>query len=145
MNDRLKSLYQTVILAKAKDEKYLGQLESFTHAVTAYNPLCGDKYELQLSIEKDTIAFIKYTGSGCSISKASATVLCESIVGTTLEEALMQIEEFLEIVNAESSLAAEEITDSEELLAFAAAREFPERKSCADLVWISLKSQLDKV
>lgn len=145
MNDRLKSLYQTVILAKAKEEKFVGKLECYTHKVTAYNPLCGDKYELQMIVEDDVVKSLKYSGSGCSISKASTAVLCESLEGGDAQRVLDRIADFLEIVDANASRNPEEITENEELLAFAAAREFPERKSCADLSWKELRKQINQL
>lgn len=145
MNDRLKSLYQTVILAKTKDEKFVGELESYTHSITAYNPLCGDKFEVQMIVEDDVVKSLKYNGSGCSVSKASTAVLCEKLEGSDAQQVLERIAEFLEIVDADASRNPEEITKNEELLAFAAAREFPERKSCADLSWKELQKQFNQL
>lgn len=145
MNDRLKSLYQTVILAKAKDDKYVGDLEGYTHSITAYNPLCGDKYELKMIIEGDVVKSLKYNGSGCSISKASTAVLCENLEEASSHEVIEKISEFLEIVDADASKSPEEITLNEDLLAFAAAREFPERKSCADLTWKEVQKQFNQL
>lgn len=145
MNDRLKSLYQTVILAKAKDEKYVGQLEGYTHTMTAYNPLCGDKYELQMIVEGGVVKSLRYSGSGCSISRASTAMLCKSLEGSDAQQVLDSIADFLEIVDADALRNPEEITENEELLAFAAAREFPERKSCADLSWKEFQKQFNQL
>lgn len=144
MNDRLKSLYKTVILAKAKDEKFVGQLEGYPHKITAYNPLCGDKYELQMIVEGDVIKSLKYSGSGCAISKASTAVLCETLEGISIPQLRERILTFLEIIDEDSTRMPEEITDDDRLLAFASAREFPERKTCADLAWTALKVHLEK-
>lgn len=145
MNDRLKSLYQTVILTKAKEEKFVGQLEGHTHSITAYNPLCGDKYELQMIIEEGVVKSLKYNGSGCSISKASTAVLCECLNGKNPDEVLLDIQRFLELVDSESDRSPDQITQEETILAFAAAREFPERKSCADLAWKEVQKQFGQL
>jgi len=145
MNDRLKSLYQRVILAKAKDERFVGELQDHTHSIKAYNPLCGDKYELQMIVEEGLVKSLKYRGSGCSISKASTAVLCENLNGKNQEEVLLEIQRFLELVDSDSDLEPDQITSDETLLAFAAAREFPERKSCADLSWKEVQKQFNQL
>lgn len=142
MNDRLKSLYQTVILQKAKEEKYQGHLEEFTFELKAYNPLCGDKFNIQILVEDNTLMSLKYNGSGCSISKASTAVLCEYLEGSSIQTIAQKIDMFLELVDADSPNAPEELTKDETLLAFAAARDFPERKTCADLSWRELEKQI---
>ena len=145
MNDRLKSLYQKVILTKAKEERFVGTLEGYTHVITAYNPLCGDKYELQIIVEDGVVKSLKYSGSGCSISKASTAVLCERLNGESADEVLPEIQRFLELVDSESDRPPDQITKEETLLAFAAARDFPERKSCANLAWKEVQKQFRKL
>lgn len=145
MNDRLKSLYQTVILQKAKEETYLGQLEEFNLELKAYNPLCGDKFNIQILVEDNILKSLKYNGLGCSISKASTAVLCEYLEGSSIQTLPHKIDLFLELVDADSPKTPEELTKDETLLAFAAARDFPERKTCADLSWKELKDQLNSI
>ena len=143
MNERLKSLYQTVILQKSREDKYVGKLNDFSLEFRAYNPMCGDEFDLQILIEDNRFKCLKYSGSGCSISKASAAVLCEHLEGVELDTVRQKVELFLELVDADSDKQPEELTDDENLLAFAAARDFPERKTCADLSWKELLNQLD--
>lgn len=140
MNDRIKSLYQTHILRNAKDESHLGHFENPTHILEAYNPMCGDKYTLYLKLTDGLIERATFEGFGCAISKASTAVLTKQVEGKTLEEIKPIVELFFELVNEESDQSPESLTADEDLLAFAAAREFPERKTCATLSWGELKT-----
>lgn len=135
MNDRIKGLYQEHILAKSKDESRIGQLKNPTHVLEAYNPMCGDKYTLYLFIENNLIKEAMFEGYGCAISKASTVVLIDTIIGKSLEEISAAIKNFLQLIDARSDKEPEEITSDDQLLAFAAAREFPERRTCASLSW----------
>ena len=135
MNERIKGLYQSHILTKSKDEAYVGQLSDATHVLEAYNPMCGDKYEVYLKFDGNKIENARFEGYGCAISKASTAVLTEMLIGKTLKELNPVIEDFLELINADSEKDPESLTRDDQLLAFAAAREFPERKTCASLSW----------
>lgn len=139
MNDRIKSLYQSHILLNAKDESHLGRFDDPTHTLEAYNPMCGDKYTLYLKLTDGLIEKATFEGFGCAISKASTAVLTKQIEGKTLESIKPIVELFFELVNEDSDLIPESLTTNEDLLAFAAAREFPERKTCATLSWGEVK------
>ena len=141
MNDRIKGLYQTHILSKSKDQKWQGQLDEATHVIEAYNPMCGDKYTLYLKIVGDGVEDARFEGFGCSISKASTAVLTEMVIGKKLAEIKPLIDDFLELIDADSDRLPEAITSDEQLLAFAAAREFPERKTCASMSWEELQEE----
>ncbi|MCO6360609.1 Fe-S cluster assembly sulfur transfer protein SufU [Roseivirga pacifica] len=142
MNERIKALYKTHIIQKAKDETYTGQLTDATHVIEAYNPLCGDQFTLYLKVEDDVVKNLKFNGYGCSISKASTAVLAESILGKSLTDFAKVWSDFMEIVNENAKASPEQISNNEYLLAFAAAREFPERKTCATLSWEALAKAL---
>lgn len=135
MNDRIKSLYRSHILVNAKDESHQGKIEDATHVLEAYNPMCGDKFTIYLRLEADVIEQASFEGFGCAISKASTAVLTKQIEGKTLGEIKPIVELFYELVNESSDQSPESLTTDEDLLAFAAAREFPERKTCATLSW----------
>ncbi|MFY0592058.1 Fe-S cluster assembly sulfur transfer protein SufU [Roseivirga sp.] len=142
MNDRIKALYQTHILANAKDESRMGKLADATHVLEAYNPMCGDKYTLYLKILNNTIQKASFEGFGCAISKASTVVLTKLIEGNTLADIKPMIDAFFELVNEDSDQSPESLTEDEDLLAFAAAREFPERKTCATLSWSEIQKMV---
>lgn len=142
MNDRIKSLYRSHILVNAKDESHQGKFDDASHVLEAYNPMCGDKYTLYLKLEHEKVSKAAFEGFGCAISKASTAVLSRLIEGKSLQDIKPLVELFFELVNEDSDQTPESLTDNEDLLAFAAAREFPERKTCATLSWGELRKQL---
>ena len=135
MNDRLKELYKTQILTYAEDSTHEGYLTEATHTVEAYNPMCGDKYTIYLLIKEEAVIDAKFKGYGCAISKASTAILVEKIIGKGLSEIESLVALFLQVINDQSEQQPEDLTSDEALLAFAATREFPERKKCASLSW----------
>jgi nitrogen fixation NifU-like protein len=142
MTDKLKLLYQTQILALSKNPYNEGKLSSYTHLVKAYNPLCGDQYEVYLNIIENRVIEASFTGYGCAISKASTSVLTKELIGKELEEIEEEINEFLRLLDYNEPVTPDEITNNEQLLAFAAARQFPERINCANLSWNAIKEQI---
>jgi len=142
MNERLKELYKAQILTFAKDSSNEGELSNATHILKAYNPMCGDKYTLYLVVEREVISNAKFKGYGCTISKASTAILVDKIIGKELTEVASLVTLFMEIINEQSEQSAESLTNDEALLAFAATREFPERKRCASLSWEELQKAL---
>jgi nitrogen fixation NifU-like protein len=115
-----------------------GKLEAYTHLIKAYNPVCGDQFDLYLNIIDQQVIEASFTGYGCAISKASTSVLTKQIIGKGKTEIDAFVADFLKLLDPNASQLPEEITADEELLAFAAAREFPERLSCANLAWLAL-------
>ncbi len=83
----MSSLYQALILDHYRNPRHHGTLVQPTHAASAHNPTCGDRLEMQLLIKNGIIVDVKFLGSGCALSQASASLLTESLVGKTLEEA----------------------------------------------------------
>lgn len=144
MSDRIKALYKTHILEKAKDQTHVGELANATHVVEAYNPLCGDQFKLYLKVEEGFVKKLKFSGYGCSISKASTAVLADKLQGSSIDDFNAIWAEFSELVNEDSNQKPEDISKDEYLLAFAAAREFPERKTCATLGWQALADAVIK-
>ncbi|MEL6534370.1 MAG: Fe-S cluster assembly sulfur transfer protein SufU [Bacteroidota bacterium] len=142
MNERIKSLYKTQILAHSKNPFQEGELADATHVLQASNPMCGDKYTLYIKVEEDRVADAFFKGYGCAISKASSSILTKLSIGKSLKELSDLVELFLKIVDAEEEALPEELTTKEELLAFAAAREFPERETCASLGWKVVQKEL---
>lgn len=135
MNDRLKQLYKSHILTKSKDNTHVGELKGYTHVLEAYNPMCGDKYSLYLQVADQTILDASFKGFGCAISKASTSVLTERLIGSDFTDAKRLANLFMEIINPDSATAVEELTEDEELQAFAGTRDYPERIECAGLAW----------
>lgn len=82
------SIYQNLILDHYRNPRNQGELKSHTHTAEANNPTCGDKLGMQILVKNDTIAEVSFSGSGCAISQASASLLTEYIKGKPVEEIL---------------------------------------------------------
>lgn len=140
MEDRLKALYQSVILVHAKQPFRYEKKEDAQHTVHANNPICGDRFKLYLELEGDTIADLHFYGHGCAISKASSSILVKKLRGKTLAEARQWCLRMQEVVSPENT----ETDPDEEMAAFAAARHFPGRSQCATLSWDKLFAFLEE-
>ncbi len=135
MDNSLRELYQEVILDHSRHPRHFGELENATHKAEGYNPLCGDKVHVALVLDKDNrVADIKFTGKGCAISQASASMMTEMLAGRSLEEAQTLMDGFVHLVKGEEApgLSAD---DREHLDVMAGLSEFPMRVKCATLAW----------
>ena len=137
----LRELYQQVILDHNKNPRNFREMDDATKRVEGYNPLCGDHYTVFVKLAGETIDEVSFTGSGCAISKASASVMSSTVKGKSREEAGDLFETFHRLVTGESSgLNTEELG---RLAAFSGVSEFPARVKCASLAWHTLKSALE--
>lgn len=137
----LRELYQQVILDHNKNPRNYHEMPDATNRVDGYNPLCGDHYTVFLKTDGDTIREVSFTGSGCAISKASASVMSSTVKGKSKEEADRLFETFHRLVTGDQSgLSA---ADLGRLAAFSGVSEFPARVKCATLAWHTLRSALD--
>ena len=137
----LRELYQQVILDHNKNPRNFHDMPDATNRVDGYNPLCGDHYTIFLKTDGDTIRDVSFTGSGCAISKASASVMSSTIKGKSKEEADRLFDTFHALVTGDQSgLSA---ADLGRLAAFSGVSEFPARVKCATLAWHTLRSALD--
>ena len=137
----LRELYQQVILDHNKNPRNFHDMPDATNRVDGYNPLCGDHYTIFLKTDGDTIQDVSFTGSGCAISKASASVMSSTIKGKSREEADRLFDTFHALVTGDQSgLSA---ADLGRLAAFSGVSEFPARVKCATLAWHTLRSALD--
>ena len=137
----LRELYQQVILDHNKNPRNFHELPAATSKVDGYNPLCGDHYTVFVELDGDRIKDVGFTGSGCAISKASATVMSSSIKGKSTEEAHKLFDVFHRLVTGDpGGLSAAELG---RLAAFSGVSEFPARVKCATLAWHTLKSAID--
>ena len=95
------SLYQEIILDHYKNPRNFGELSGGTHEAESFNPLCGDKIRMQLIVEKGKIKDIKFSGVGCAVSTASASMLTEQLKGKKVDKAkattTKEVEELLGI------------------------------------------------
>jgi nitrogen fixation NifU-like protein len=136
----LRELYQEVILDHNKSPRNFRAMEDATRSVEGYNPLCGDHYTVYVKVEDGRIKDVSFTGAGCAISKASASIMSSMMKGKTVEEAEALYRSFHRLVKGEGS----EADAVGKLVAFAGVNEFPARVKCASLAWHTLHSALQE-
>ena len=142
MDAELSELYQQVILDHNKSPRNFGIMENANHTAKGHNPLCGDQLNLYLDIEEDVIKDIKFNGSGCAISKASASIMTTLLKGKTTEEAKELFEKFHDAVMSDTESKPDE-EKLGKLAVFVGVREFPTRVKCASLAWHTMVNALD--
>ena len=141
MNEQLKNLYKTVILEHNARPFHFEKKESAGHVLEAYNPLCGDRFQLFFEVKNGVVSEVFFHGYGCAISKASTSVLVKNLENQPVERALELCRSFLKMVDPASEVTVEM---REEFTAFAAARDFPGRLKCATLSWEEMTEFLEK-
>jgi nitrogen fixation protein NifU and related proteins len=136
----LKDLYQEIIVDHNRNPQNFGKLEDADRIVEGFNPLCGDRLNLYLKLDGDTISDVHFDGTGCAISVASASLMTEALKGRTVQEAESIFNEFHELLTAkELPLDLEKFG---KLAALAGVRDYPTRIKCATLCWHTLHSAL---
>jgi nitrogen fixation NifU-like protein len=137
----LGDLYQQVILDHNKKPRNFRAIEDASRTAEGYNPLCGDQLKVYVKLdEDDRIADVSFEGSGCAISKASASMMTVNVKGKSIEEAEALFEEFHGLVTG--SLDASSESGLGRLRVFAGVSEFPARVKCASLAWHALHGAL---
>ncbi len=136
----LRELYQDVILEHSKAPRNYRLLEAANHKAEGYNPLCGDHFTVYLDLEGDSIRDVSFQGSGCAISKASASMMTQIVKGKTKEEAEKLFERFHNLVTGQANGDRESLG---KLAVFAGVSEFPVRVKCATLAWHTLQAALE--
>ena len=141
MNQELKELYQQVILDHNKSPRNFRKMDSANHFGEGYNPLCGDKIDIYLLLKNDKIEDVSFQGSGCAISKASASLMSSFIKGKTIEQAEELFGKFHNLITGKTD-ESKLVEDLGKLAVFAGVSEFPARVKCASLAWHTLISAL---
>ena len=139
----LRDLYQEVILDHNKNPRNFHKMEKATKVLEGQNPLCGDHYTIFLRFEDNIIKDISFEGSGCAISKASASLMSSILKGKTREEAEKLFQLFHKVVTGEID-PLEHLDDLGKLAAFGGVSEFPARVKCASLAWHTLHAALNE-
>jgi nitrogen fixation protein NifU and related proteins len=132
----LRELYQEVILDHNKRPRNFRVIADGRKA-EGYNPLCGDRITVYLSLNNGVITDASFQGSGCAISKASASLMTDSVKGKTLAEAEALFERFQQMITAQSGTGVEDLG---KLSVLAGVRQFPVRVKCASLAWHTLRA-----
>lgn len=139
----LNDLYQEVILDHNKNPRNFREIESATNTADGNNPLCGDALRVYVQMEDGKVKDVAFKGSGCAISKASASMMTQSVKGKTKEEAEVLFDEFHKMVTGELNIEEDE-THLGKLKIFAGVLEFPARVKCASLSWHTLHAALNE-
>ena len=140
MTSDLDDLYQDVILDHGRKPRNFRKLAGATSEVEGLNPLCGDHYKLYVKLEGDRISDLTFEGSGCAISKASASLMTSAVKGHTVAEAEQLFARFHTLVTeGPDKVPASELG---KLAALSGVCEFPTRVKCASLVWHTLRNAL---
>ncbi|HMO40795.1 MAG TPA: SUF system NifU family Fe-S cluster assembly protein [Saprospiraceae bacterium] len=134
----LKSLYKEVILRHDREPFHYQKMEAADFVIEAYNPLCGDQFQLFLFIENEAVKQAFFHGYGCAISKAATSVLVKKLTGMSLAKIRQLVATYQGVVRTGQA------TDDAELAAFAGAQQFPERMDCALLTWAALDDFLQQ-
>ena len=137
----LRELYQELILDHGKRPRNFGPLPGATHEAIGHNPLCGDKITVYATVEDGRISGISFQGSGCAISKASASLMTDAVKGLDLADAADLFARVQAMVTAPVDQPVEDDSLGK-LAALAGVREFPVRVKCATLAWHTLKAAL---
>jgi len=138
----LTELYQQVILDHNRKPRNFRVIEDADRVSFGDNPLCGDKIKVYLKLNANVIEDVSFHGSGCAISQSSASLMTQSVLGKTVEEAIDLFTRFHSMVTTEIGSAIDE-TGLGKLRAFGGVREFPSRVKCANLSWHTLRSALE--
>lgn len=139
----LNDLYQQVILDHNKNPRNFREIEGATRTADGNNPLCGDALRVYVEMDGDVVKDVAFKGSGCAISKASASMMTQAVKGRTKEEAEVLFDEFHRMVTGGLDPENEE-THLGKLKIFSGVLEFPARVKCASLSWHTLHAALNE-
>jgi nitrogen fixation protein NifU and related proteins len=140
----LRELYQDIILDHGRHPRNFRAIAHPTHTAEGYNPLCGDRVTVYLSLEGDRIGDVSFEGRGCAISTAAASLMTEVLKGKTVAEARELFAHFRARVMGgdEPPLAAPLAEELERLEPLTGVKAYPARVKCATLSWHALESAL---
>jgi len=138
---QLGELYQELILDHSKRPRNFGPLPEANRTAEGFNRMCGDRVTIRVELEGDRVRAVRFEGSGCAISTASASLLTESIKGKTRAEAEALFQRFHQLVTGHGEVAAD-APPLGKLAVFSGVSEYPARVKCASLAWHTLHSAL---
>lgn len=139
---QIAALYQEMILDHYRRPRNKGEVAGADDTVLMKNPLCGDEISVQVRYDGDSIAEVGFSGRGCSISQASASMMTQLVKGRTLAEIESLRERFREMVMGDKAAADDASLGS--LRALGGVSRFPARVKCALLAWNALETALER-
>lgn len=137
----LDNLYRQVIMDHYKNPRNRGELQGDSLTINMNNPTCGDRIQLQMKVEDGKISDAKFVGEGCSISLSSASMMTQTVIGKTVEEALTISEIFSNIMQGKEY--DEDKFDLGDIEALQGVCKFPARIKCATLAWKAMEKGLN--
>lgn len=137
---KLDQLYRAVILDHSQTPRHKGTLDDMDAMIELKNPTCGDLIQVQLKLENDRVEDVKFDGTGCTISMASASMMTDAIMGKTLEEIEDLYHTFSELVQGNEPENAKKLGDAKML---EGVSKFPTRVRCATLSWKAMNKALE--
>lgn len=137
---QLDELYRQVIMDHYQHPRNQGELHEDAVAVDLRNPSCGDEITLQMVIQNGVVEDVRFKGSGCSISMASASMMTEAVKGKSIDEALQLSQSFREMMTGKSV----DLDALGELESLQGVAKFPARIKCATLAWQALERATER-
>ena len=137
----LRDLYQDVILEHSKAPRNYRPLTNANRKAEGFNPLCGDHFTVYLDLQDNAIRDIAFQGSGCAISKASASMMTQMLKGKSTADAEKLFDEFHKLVTGEAKKNGD-AKEMGKLAVFSGVSEYPARVKCATLAWHALHAAL---
>ncbi|PLS86071.1 MAG: SUF system NifU family Fe-S cluster assembly protein [Actinobacteria bacterium] len=134
----MRELYAQIIMDHYQRPRNRGELEDAHIEEHLLNPLCGDEVTVYATLDENRLADVKFTGCGCSISQASASMMTECLSGKSREEAEAEIARFRAMM-----VGKEEFLETEDLAALKGVIRYPSRIKCAILAWDALQKGLN--
>jgi nitrogen fixation NifU-like protein len=135
MND-LSQLYQDLILDHCRHPRHFGEIPMHTHFAQGLNPICGDEVNIYLKVVDNVIDTIQFTGKGCAICVASASLMCEQLQGKTVSDANELFEIFIKLFSQIPPINADKLGKAQ---IFTNVKNFPIRVKCATLPWHAMR------
>ena len=137
----LDELYRDIIIDHYRNPRHKGHLTAPSASHEGVNPLCGDEVTVEVMLDGGDIGEIAYSGSGCSISQSSASMMTEAMAGKSVAEARRLIADFTAMMRGDESIDPDALGDLE---ALSGVRKFPVRIKCATLSWHTLAEALNE-
>jgi nitrogen fixation NifU-like protein len=138
-------LYQQVILEHNKKPRNFGKLEPCTHSAEGFNPLCGDHLWVHMKVSPEgVIEAVTFEGSGCAISKASASMMTVELKGKTVDQARTLFKEFHGLLVGELKPDVDP-NSLGRLKIFSGIWQYPARVKCAALSWHTMNGALSRL
>jgi nitrogen fixation protein NifU and related proteins len=147
IDEDYREIYEDLILDHQQDPRNFGTMANPTHRADGFNRSCGDRIQLSLRIDDDRIQEVKFTGSGCAISTASASLMTEALLGKTRAEAEILAKQFRDLLMGNAACDEQSATnpvDLGDLQFLSGVKQFPIRVKCATLCWHTLEAALNR-